>query len=198
MQLTHRHHHHILLSLLGHRASTKRRHLILFLASCLTSPQLFPSPNASLWTDLLHVCLGLTLFRCPCGFQSKTSLSMVSCPFLSVCPIQFHFRLLICIDISISSALLQSSSFEITSGQWIFKILRRQRLRKTCSFEIVLLSIRTKLRIFRSNVKSVLLYGSETWKVAKTTNAVIWCYIIHAETCPCRFHLWHGIQSPLL
>jgi len=60
-------HHHILLSLLGHRASTKLRHLILFLASCLTSPQLFPCPNASLWTDLLHVCLGLPLFRCPCG-----------------------------------------------------------------------------------------------------------------------------------
>ena len=100
---TDHHHFHILLSLLGHRASTKRRHLILFLASCLTSPQLFPSPSTSLWTDLLHVCLGLHLFRCPCGFQSKTSLSMVSCPFLSVCPIQFHFRLLICIDISISS-----------------------------------------------------------------------------------------------
>ena len=82
----HHHHHHILLSLLGHRASTKHRHLILFLASCLTSPQLFPSPNASLWTDLLHVCLGLPLFRCPCGFQSKTSLSVLSCPFLSVCP----------------------------------------------------------------------------------------------------------------
>ena len=57
------HHHHILLSLQGHRASTKCRHLILFLASCLTSPQLFPSPSASLWTDLLHVCLGLPLFR---------------------------------------------------------------------------------------------------------------------------------------
>ena len=110
------------------RASTKCHHLILFLASCLTSPQLFPSPSASLWTDLLHVCLGLPLFRCPCGFQSKTSLSIISCPFLNVCPIQFHFRLLICIDISISSALLQSSSFEITSSQWIIRILRRQRL----------------------------------------------------------------------
>jgi hypothetical protein len=31
------------------------------------------------------------------------------------------------------------------------------------------MSIRAKLRIFRSNVKSGLLYGSETWKVAKTT-----------------------------
>ena len=101
----------------GHRASTKRCHLILFLASFLTSPQLFPSSNASLWTDLLHVCLGLSLLHFPCGFQSKASFSMASFPFLNVCPIQFHFRLLICMDISISSALLQSSSFEITSGQ---------------------------------------------------------------------------------
>jgi hypothetical protein len=29
------------------------------------------------------------------------------------------------------------------------------------------ISTRTKLRIFHSNVKSVLLYGSETWKVLK-------------------------------
>ena len=64
----------------GHRASTKRRHLILFLASFLTSPQLFPSSNASLWTDLLHVCLGLPLLRFPCGFQSKASFSMASFP----------------------------------------------------------------------------------------------------------------------
>ena len=33
------------------------------------------------------------------------------------------------------------------------------------------ISTRTKLRIFRSNVKSVLLYRSETWKVAKTTTS---------------------------
>jgi len=118
--------------------STKRRHLISFLASCVTSPQLFPSPSASLWTNLLHVCLGLPLFRCPRGFQSKTSLSIVSCPFLNVCPIQFHFRLLICIDISVLfSPLLQSSSFEITSGQWIFRILHRQRLTNTCSLEVI-------------------------------------------------------------
>ena len=93
----------------GHRASTKRRHLILFLASFLTSPQLFPSSNASLWTDLLHVCLGLPLLCSPCGFQSKASFSMASLPFLNVCPTQFHFRLLICMDISISSAFLQCS-----------------------------------------------------------------------------------------
>ena len=41
----------------GRRASTKRRHLILFLASFLTSPRLFASSSDSLWTDFLHVSL---------------------------------------------------------------------------------------------------------------------------------------------
>jgi hypothetical protein len=69
-----------------------------------------------LWKVLRHVCLGLPLLIFPCGFQSKASLSIATCPFLSVCPIQFHFRLLICVDISISPVFLQNSSFEITSG----------------------------------------------------------------------------------
>ena len=133
----HHHHHQSLSSLRGRRASTKHRHLVLFPAILLTSFQLFPYSDASLWTVLLHVCLGLPLLLFPCGFQSKASLSMASFPFLSLCPIHFHFRLLICMDISISSVLLQSSSFEITSGQWMFRILRKQRLTKICGFEVV-------------------------------------------------------------
>ena len=134
------HHQHFLLSLRGHRVSTKRCHLILFLAILLTLPQLNPFSSASLRTDLLHVCLGLPLLLFPCGFQSRASLSMVSFPFLSVCPIQFHFRLLTCMDISVSSVLLHSSSFEITSSQWMFKIFHRQRLTKVCSFVVVVLT----------------------------------------------------------
>jgi hypothetical protein len=45
---------------------------------------------------------------------------------------------LICVDISISPVFLQSSSFEITSGRWMFKIRRKQRLTKVCSFEVVI------------------------------------------------------------
>ena len=93
------HHHHFLLSLRGHRASTKRHHLILFLAIFLILPQLIPFSNASLWTDLLHVCLGLSLLLFPRGFQSKASLLMASFPFLNVCPIHCHFCLLTCMDI---------------------------------------------------------------------------------------------------
>ena len=38
-------------------------------------------------------------------------------------------------------------------------------------------SIRTKLRIFRSNVNSMLLYGSETWKVEKTTTSKLQVFV---------------------
>jgi hypothetical protein len=44
---------------------------------------------------------------------------------------------LICMDMSISSVLLQSSSFEITSGEWMFRILHKQRLTKVCNFEVI-------------------------------------------------------------
>jgi hypothetical protein len=39
------------------------------------------------------------------------------------------------------------------------------------------ISTRTKLRIFRSSVKSVLLYGSETWKVAKTPTSNLHMFV---------------------
>jgi hypothetical protein len=44
---------------------------------------------------------------------------------------------LICVDISVSSVLLQSSSLEITSGRWMFRILCKQQLTKVCNFEVV-------------------------------------------------------------
>jgi hypothetical protein len=42
------------------------------------------------------------------------------------------------VDISISPVLLQISSFETTSGHWMFSICRKQRLTKVCSFEAVI------------------------------------------------------------
>nr|KAG5694647.1 hypothetical protein BaRGS_003925 [Batillaria attramentaria] len=44
-------------------------------------------------------------------------------------------------------------------------------------------SIRTKLRIFNSNVKSVLLYGCETWRTTKTMQQKIQTFL---NTCPRR------------
>jgi len=49
------------------------------------------------------------------------------------------------------------------------------------------ISISTKLRIFNSNVKSVLLYGSETWRMTKKTKQKIQTFI---NTCLRRiFHI---------
>jgi hypothetical protein len=39
------------------------------------------------------------------------------------------------------------------------------------------ISTRTKLRIFHSNVKSVPLYGSETWRVIKTTTSKLQTFV---------------------
>jgi len=88
----------------------------------------------------MNECLGLPLLHFPCEFQSKASLSMASFPFLNVCPIQFHFHLLICMNISVSSVLFHSSSFEITSGQWIFKMFHNQRFTNICNFEVAVLA----------------------------------------------------------
>jgi hypothetical protein len=41
------------------------------------------------------------------------------------------------------------------------------------------ISTRTKLRIFRGNVKSGLLYASETWKVMKTTTPKLQTFVNH-------------------
>jgi hypothetical protein len=65
---------------------------------------------------------------------------MASFPFLNVCPIQVHFYLFIYMDISVSPVLLQNS-FEITSGQRMFRILHKQQLTKVCSFEVVVFII---------------------------------------------------------
>ncbi|XP_068690189.1 uncharacterized protein [Montipora foliosa] len=39
------------------------------------------------------------------------------------------------------------------------------------------LSVRTKLRIFRSNVKTVLLYGSETWRTTKRIQSRVQSFV---------------------
>ena len=40
------------------------------------------------------------------------------------------------------------------------------------------ISRKTKLRIFNTNVKSVLLYGLETWKATKGTFRKLSCFVI--------------------
>jgi hypothetical protein len=56
------------------------------------------------------------------------------------------------------------------------------------------ISIRTKFRIFHSNVKSVLLYGSETWKVAKTTISKLQVFVNHCLRRTLNIH-WLEVIS---
>jgi len=78
------HHHQFLLSLRGQKALTKHRHLVLFSATLLTSLQLFPFSNVSLWTVLRHVCLGLPLLAFPLrvpiqGLSFDSFMSFLQC-----------------------------------------------------------------------------------------------------------------------
>ena len=66
------------------------------------------------------------------------------------------------------------------------------------------ISIRTKLLIFRRNVKSVLLYGSETWKVAKTTTSKLQVFVnrglprilnIHWQEVISKEELWRRAEE---
>jgi hypothetical protein len=45
------------------------------------------------------------------------------------------------------------------------------------------ISRKTKLRLFNSNVKSVLLYGCETWKVTKQITNQLQIFINHCIRC---------------
>ena len=73
-------------------------------------------------------------FPLPVPIQGLSFNLFISFPHCMSCPIQFpsfDFR-----GTSVSSVLLQSSSFEITSVQRMFRILRKQRLTKVSSLEV--------------------------------------------------------------
>ena len=56
--------------------------------------------------------------------------------FRSVCPIHFHFLLLMLSSIQLWCVLPHSYSFEMTSGQQIFKIILKHLLINVCNFLI--------------------------------------------------------------
>jgi hypothetical protein len=82
--------------------STKRLHLVLSLAILFTSLQLFPFSNASLWTDLHHVCLGLPLPFSPAGSNPRPLFQWLH---------------------SISSVYVLSKSISVSLSVWISRFL---------------------------------------------------------------------------
>jgi hypothetical protein len=91
----------------------------------------FPSSST---TVLFQVILGLSLLRCPWGFQFRAWFSMAVGPFRRVCPIHFHFLHLICCYKGVSWARLRSSSIYIVFGQKILKIFLRLLFMKVCKY----------------------------------------------------------------
>jgi len=69
---------------------------------------------------------------------------------------------------------------EITCKQNDLNIEIKNEIIKMCNiltWKNSRVSTRTKLRIFCSNVKSVLLYGSETWKEMKTNTSKLQTFV---------------------
>ena len=115
--------------------------------------QLSPSSHSQhleryLSASSFHLFLGLPLLLVPSSSWVYIFLGILSSSILSRWPNQ----LILCpfIHFTIFSPLLISSSS---------RFFNRPSSGHT-----------PKLRIFRSNVKAVLLYGSETWEVAKHTS----------------------------
>jgi hypothetical protein len=92
---TYHHHHQVLLLLVGHRVSMKSFQVTRSPAIPLTSFHDLLVPLISSSIVLPHVLLGLPLFLYPWRFQSNAVFSIASASLYNVCPIQFHFLLLI-------------------------------------------------------------------------------------------------------
>ena len=82
-------------------------------------------------SGLLWVASSSEPLRIP--FEAKLVLALFS-GFRSVCPIHFHFLLLILSSIRLCCVLSHSSSFEMNSGQRIFRIFLKHLLIKVCNF----------------------------------------------------------------
>lgn len=107
-------------------------------ASFSRSPQLCPLPDISVWTSLLQLFLGRPIFHFPWGFHFRACRVMLVTGFLTVCPIQLHFLLWICMSKGSCPVLSHRSTFLTLSLHQIFGILLRQSLINVCSLVVCL------------------------------------------------------------
>jgi hypothetical protein len=105
------------------RACTRIFHRTLFLASLLSSAQVFLTPLASSSTVVRHVCLG--------GSTLRACLAMLSDGFRSVWPSHPHLRFLIWKPILGCFVCFHNSLFIIWPSQKIFSIFLTHLLIKT-------------------------------------------------------------------
>ena len=96
----------------------------------------------------------------PSGLTTKPCMQFLFFPRHATCP--FHFIL---VDLMTQANVCTTKVIYVKMCA-VCVLWRNNKI-----------STRTKLRIFRSNVKSVLLYGTETWKVAKTTASKLQMFV---------------------
>jgi hypothetical protein len=98
-------------------------------------------PLISSSTVLRHVLFGLSLLLYPRGFQSNAVFSIAPASLRNVCPIQFHFLLLIWFSIACCWVMLHRSSFVILSNHYMFIIRLRHLFTNVCNVLVVWLVV---------------------------------------------------------
>lgn len=97
------------------------------LASCQLTLAFFRSCRS--WSvEHLLVFLGWPAFLFPCGLKSKACPVMLFVSFLRVCPIQFHFLLLMVVAMLSWFVFLHNSSFVVLMGHHSLRMYRRHLL----------------------------------------------------------------------
>ena len=122
------------LCLVACRAATKVLHWHRSCANFSMVPQVWPMVFNSLSTVLLHVVLGLPLFRLPSGVQCNAVLVIELLSFLITCPSHFHLLLVSIVAMSSRWHLRSRSSLLIFLGQKILRMKRRHFVWKVDSF----------------------------------------------------------------
>jgi hypothetical protein len=138
-----------------HRAITNFCQWTLLFAICFPSFQDTFCSWSSAKTVLFQVTLGLPFLHFPCGFQSSPCLVMLFWSFLKVCPIHFHFLMLISLLIGICCVVSHNSLLLIVSGHHILNMLRRHWLTKM-RFSILLVNC------FHKTLACVVFYTCST------------------------------------
>ena len=106
-------------------AATRDRHLSLSAAARVAVCMVRPLDFSSLFIVRRQVSFGLPLFLCPCGVQVSATFGMALAGILQMWPSHLQRRTLMVSEIVVIPVLSSRSSFLITFGQKMPRILRR-------------------------------------------------------------------------
>ncbi|KAL8561197.1 hypothetical protein ACOMHN_029268 [Nucella lapillus] len=139
------------------RATTALLQRTRFWEILFSSAHVIPAAFTSASVLLRQVCLGLPTFLFPWGFQSNACRVTFEGGLRIVWPIHPHFLFLMSSPIGVCFVLVHRSSFEMTSGHLMLRMLRRHLLMNVCSFFLFVLVVRHVSEPYsRTDLKFVL------------------------------------------